>query len=74
MVRNCRIHSPGDLNAVLADGIDNFTLEGNNIEIKNNLIASTKRFLKSMKDGVEIQPIKVSNCKNQNIKNNQVKK
>ena len=74
MVRNCRIHSPGDLNAVLADGIDNFTLEGNNIEIKNNLIASTKRFLKSMKDGVEIQPIKVSNCKNQNIKNNQIKK
>lgn len=74
MVRNCRIHSPGDLNAVLADGIDNFTLEGNNIEIKNNLIASTKRFLKSMKDGIEIQPIKVSNCKNQNIKNNQVKK
>lgn len=74
IVKNCKIYSPRDLNAVLADGVENIQLEGNNIEIKNNLIASTKRFLKSMKDGVEIQPIKVSNCKNQNIKNNQVKK
>lgn len=73
-VRNCRIHSPGDLNAVLADGIDDLVLEKNNIKVDKSFIASTKRFLRSMKDGVEIQPIKVSNCKKQNVKNNQVKK
>lgn len=74
MVRNCKIYSPRDLNAVLADGVDNLQLEGNNITFDNSLIASVKRFLKTIKAGEEILPIKVSNCKNQNIKNNQVKK
>lgn len=74
MVRNCKIYSPRDLNAVLADGVDNLQLEGNNITFDNSLIASAKRFLKTIKAGEEILPIKVSNCKNQNIKNNQVKK
>jgi len=73
-VRNCKIYSPKDLNAVLADGVDNVQLVGNIIEFDKNLIASAKRILKSIKAGEEIQPIKVSNCMKQNIKNNQVKK
>lgn len=74
IVRNCRIYSPKDLNAVLADGVDNLQLEGNNIVFDNSLIASVKRYLKSIKVGEDILPIKVSNCKTQNIKNNQIKK
>ena len=74
IVRNCRIYSPKDLNAVLADGVDNLQLEGNNIVFDNSLITSVKRYLKSIKVGEDILPIKVSNCKTQNIKNNQIKK
>lgn len=73
-VRNCRIHSPGHINAVLADGIDNLVLERNNIEVDNSLLASTKRLLRSIKAGEEIQPIKINNCIIRNIKNNQVRK
>lgn len=73
-VRNCRIHSPYDINAVLADGVDNIQLVENHIEFDDNLIASAKRFLKTIKAGEEILPIKVSNCIKQNIKNNQIKK
>ncbi len=74
IVKNCKIYSPRDLNAVLADGVENIQLEGNNIAFDNSITASAKRFLKTIKAGEEILPIKVSNCKNQNIKNNQVKK
>ena len=73
-VRNCRIHSPGDLNAVLVDGIDNVRLEGNHIVFDRNLIASAKRYLKSIKAGEEIQPIKINNCIIQYINNNQINK
>lgn len=73
-VRNCKIYSPRDLNAVLADEVDNILLEGNNITFDNSLIASAKRFYKTIKAGEEIQPIKVSNCIKQSIKNNQIKK
>jgi parallel beta-helix repeat protein len=73
-VRNCRIYSPRDLNAVLADGVDNIQLEGNHIAFDNSLTASAKRFLKSIKAGEEILPIKISNCMKQSIKNNQIKK
>lgn len=73
-VRNCKIYSPRDLNAVLADGVDNILLEGNHITFDNNLTASAKRFLKAIKAGEEILPIKISNCMKQSIKNNQIKK
>jgi hypothetical protein len=59
---------------VLADGVENIQMECNNIAFDNSIIASAKRFLKTIKAGEEILPIKVINCKNQNIKNNQVKK
>lgn len=72
-VKNCKIYSPKDLNAVLADGVENIQMEGNNIAFDNSITASAKRFLKTIKAGEEILPIKVSNCKNQNIRNNQVK-
>lgn len=71
-VRNCKIRSPWDLNAVYVDEIDHIIVEGNTIEFDRNIIASTKRFIKSIKAGEEILPIKVSNSKTQNIKNNQV--
>lgn len=74
MVKNCKIYSPKDLNAVLVDGVDNIELEGNSIAFDNILIASVKRYLKSIKAGEDILPIKVSNCKMRNIKNNQIKK
>lgn len=73
-VRNCKIYSPRDLNAVLADGVDNLQLEGNHITFDNSLIASAKRFLKTIKAGEEILPIKVSNCMKQRIKDNQITK
>jgi len=72
IVKNCKISSPRDLNAVLADGVENIQLEGNHIAFDNSLTASAKRFLKTIKAGEEIQPVKVSNCKKQNIKNNQI--
>lgn len=72
-VKNCKIYSPRDLNAVLVDGVENLQLEGNNIAFDNSVTASAKRFLKAIKAGEEIQPIKVSNCNKQNIKNNQIR-
>jgi len=74
IVKNCKIYSPKDLNAVLVDGVDNIELKGNSIAFDNNLFASVKRYLKSIKAGEDILPIKVINCKMRNIKNNQIKK
>lgn len=73
-VRNCKIRSPWDLNAVYVDELDHVIVEGNTIEFDKSIIASVKRFRKTLKTGEEILPIKVSNCKTQNIINNQVKK
>lgn len=74
MVRNCKIYSPRDLNAVLADGVDNLQLEGNNITFDNSLIALAKRYIKTIKAGEEILPIKVNNCIKQIVKDNQINK
>ena len=72
-VRNCKIYSPSDLNAVLADGIDVLTLENNQIEFDKSLVASAKRYLKALKNGEDIQPIKVINCIKQIIHHNYIK-
>ena len=72
-VRNCKIYSPSDLNAVLADGVDTLTLENNQIEFDKGLVASAKRYLKALKNGEDIQPIKVINCIKQTIHHNRIK-